>query len=404
MMNNNIVKIAFVGDILLHSNYNKFALEKEPSSVFEKICNVLSDADLRFGNLESVLSKKGDPIYGKGCLVGDEKYISALKKVGFDVLSLANNHSFDFGIEAYEDMSLNLQKVGIDTVGTGRNLEESRKMIVVSVNNFLLGFIAYSSKTNNGRNYASDVSPGVAPLEEEYIVEDIKKYKKDVDYLIVSLHWGIEHSPDPTPDQISLAHTIIDAGAKIVVGNHPQILQGIERYNGGLVMYSLGNFCHSDYYWEGPQRTYQFKLKAADKESIMVKVELSKSKIECIDIIPLWINDRGQPEICEGGRSNAILQKLSERSKIITRPDFEKHWENMLIKKRIGNPIRIWWEAGNLFHKIKNFKFSQIKTLLNLFIMFIQTRFSKSPSKWHIFNPRNDKKPRPFCGENEDHD
>ncbi len=397
----NSVRILFTGDILLHSNYNKIALEKGPDFVFERISNVFKKADLRFGNIETILSMKGAPVRGKGCITGDERYIDAIKNAGFDVLSLANNHTFDYGIEAYEDMSSSLKKAGLTLSGAGRNLEESRKMQILSVKGIRLGFLSYSSRENNGRSYATDRSPGVAPLDEEYVIEDIKRYKKDVDHLMVSLHWGIEHSPYPTPHQKSLAHMIIDEGVRIVIGNHPQILQGVERYKEGFIMYSLGNLCHSDYYWEGPQRMYQFKIRPADRESIMVKVRLTSIGIEDIDIIPLWINDGGQPEVCKGEKASAILNKLKERSEMIKRPDFARFWNNMIVKKRVESPFKIWWEHGSILDKIRNFRPSQIKTLIELAAMFLEVRFSRSGSKWHLLNPRNDKKPRPFCGSDE---
>lgn len=401
-MDNNAAEILFVGDILLHSDYNRTAREKGPDFVFEKVSAAFKDADLRFGNLETVLSRKGAPIYGKGCLAGDESYIGALKNAGFDLFSLSNNHTFDFGPAAYEEMSLNLRKAGIKTVGAGADLEASRKMLAMRVKDLRLGFLAYSSRLNKGRNYATDTDSGVAPLDEGYVLEDVTRYKNDVDHLVVSLHWGIEHSPYPTPDQISLAHKIIDNGAKIVIGHHPQILQGIERYGDGVIMYSLGNFCHLDYYWEGPQRTYQFKIKAVDREAVVARVRLSRRGIEGVDITPLCINESGQPEICEGERSAAILKKLDERSEAVKKADFEKYWNEMIIKKRVGNPVRIWWEKGNLLYKIKNFKYSQIKTLFDLFLMFVEVRFSRTNSKWQMLNPRNDEKPRPFCGKDEE--
>lgn len=398
-MNTDMISILFVGDILLHSDYNKIVSEQGPSFIFEKISGVFNDADLRCGNLECVLSEKGAPLAGKGCLIGDKRYIASLGETGFNVVSLANNHTFDYGADAYEDMRINLKKERIKAVGAGRNLNESRKLISVSINGVRLGFLAYSSRDNNGRNYATDTSPGVAPLEEQYLIEDIKKYTNDVDHLVISLHWGIEHSPYPTPEQISLAHRAVDAGAGIIFGNHPQILQGIENYKGGLIMYSLGNFCHSDYYWEGTGKTYQFKIKPVDRESVMVMVKASKDKIEDINIIPIWINEHGQPEVCKDERFADISRKLSDRSEKIKKPDFDNYWNDIIIRKRVKTPFRLWWENGNLLYKIKNFKPSQIKTLMDLLILHIQLKFSKSPSKWQLFNPRNDKKPRPFCGD-----
>lgn len=398
-MKADVINILFVGDILLHSDYNRLVCEQGPYFIFEKISAVFNEADLRCGNLECVLSEKGAPLPGKGCLAGDKRYIDSLCRLGFNVVSLANNHTFDYGADAYEDMRINLEKVGIRTVGAGENLQESRKLLRFSIRDISFGFLAYSSRDNNGRSYATEASFGVAPLEEEYLIEDIKKYARDVDHLVISLHWGIEHSPYPTPEQVSLARRAVDAGARIIFGNHPQILQGIESYKDGIIMYSLGNFCHTDYYWEGPEKTYQFKIKPVDRESVMVMVKASKDRIEDINIIPIWINEHGQPEVCKDEKLADISKKLSDRSEKIRQPDFVDYWNDIIIKKRVESPFRIWWDNGGLLYKIKNFKPSQIKTLIDLIILRIQLKFSKSPSKWQLFNPRNDKKPRPFCGD-----
>jgi poly-gamma-glutamate synthesis protein (capsule biosynthesis protein) len=395
----NPATIIFTGDILLHSGYNKIASEKSPAFVFEKISGFLQEADLRVGNLETVLSNKGTPKAEKGCLRGDERYIQELRNTGFDVLSLANNHSFDFGLDAYDDMILKLQTAGIHTVGAGHNLKESRKVLNVPIEDVLLGFLAYSSRLTNGYNYATPSSPGVALLNEKHIIEDIVKYKKDVDHIIVLLHWGVEYSPYPTPDQIRIAHTIIDAGASILVGHHPRIIQGFEKYNSGFIFYSLGNFCHTDVYWQGLNKLYQSTLTSADRELMALKLKLSKAGIEDMEIIPLWLNEQGQPELSGKQTSEEILKKLGERSQILGKPDFELFWKQLIIKKRIGNPIRNWWESGNLLDKVRSFRFSQIWTLWELLSMYLQAKFSNDSSKWFLFNPANDKKPRPSCND-----
>ena len=299
-------------------------------------------------------------------------------------------------------MLSNLKNAGIKVVGSGRNLNESRQMLSLNVNGIRVGFIAYSAETTNGYNYATDTAPGVTPLDEGYIAEDIKKYKEEVDHLIVSLHWGVEYSPYPTPDQIMLAHKIIDSGAKLIIGHHPHMLQGVEHYNDGIIVYSLGNFCDSDLYWEGQHKTYQSKLKVADRETAAFNITLSKTKILRVNMTPLWLNDYGQPEVCEGETLNNILEKIKERSETIKRPDFEKCWEDLIIKKRIAKPFRTWWENGNIFYKLKNFKPSQLKTVWEFFLMYIQTKFAKNRRKWFLINPGNDKKPRPYCGGNEE--
>lgn len=397
-MNNQTMKMSFVGDILLHSKYDTIALQKGTSFVFEKISPVLKDSDLCFGNLECVLSKTGEPNPEKGCLRGDERYIEALRTAGFDVLSLANNHVLDFGFEAFEHMTSKLQSVGIHVVGAGIDLEQSRELVRIDVCGLRIGFLAYSARDNGGMNYASRSEPGVAPLDEEQVLEDIAKHKAAVDHLIVSLHWGIEYSPYPTPHQVLLARNIIDAGVRIIVGHHPRIVQGYEEYNDGVILYSLGNICHSDLNLVGPRRNYTSKLRLCEKELAIFQVELCQDKVKKIDIVPFWLNDSGQPEPCDRAKASEILHKVTERSKKLNSPQFEEYWESLIITKRVWDPVKAWWRSGNLWEKLKNLKPSQITTLWILFSDFLAARFSRKPSKWLLYSTRSDNKARPFCG------
>ena len=401
-MDQKSVRINLVGDILLHSRYDRIAEEKGPHFVFAKCGELLGDADLRFGNLECVLSNKGVPNPEKGCLRGDPRYIEALRDAGFGVLSLANNHALDFGTEALVDMACASEEAGIRVVGGGRDLAESRRCPTLDVKGVKLGFLAYSARDNGGYNYAAEGVAGVAPLDLDAVVEDITNYKELVDHLILSLHWGIEYSLYPTPDQVSMGRKFIDAGASLIVGHHPRILQGHESYKHGVILYSIGNLCHSDLHLEGPTRTYKSELKLCEREAAIYRVSVSKERIEKVDIIPLWLNDEGQPEPADDGRAADILKKIAERSEVLTRADFAAYWESMLIKKRVAGPLKVWWESGNLLDKLKNFKLSQIQTLWVLCTDFIAMKFSSDSSKWQKLNPRNDKKPRPFCGHEEE--
>jgi poly-gamma-glutamate capsule biosynthesis protein CapA/YwtB (metallophosphatase superfamily) len=399
MVSNATVTFAFVGDIMIHSGYNELVREKGPLFLFEHVAAPLKNADIRFGNLETVLSERGEPVGGKLCLRGDSRYIEALGEMGFDVLSLANNHAFDFGEEAFADMVSCVEGRGIQIVGAGRSLAQSRELKTIIVKDVRIGFLAYSARGTDGSDYAETDRPGAAPLEEEFVVEDVRRYRDQVDHLVVSLHWGVEYSEYPTPDQVTLGRKIIDAGARIIVGHHPHILQGYERYNGAYIFYSLGNFCDADVYWEGDDKTYQANLKVADRETVMVVAELTKTGIGKIDCMPLWLNDQGQPEMCRGEKASSIVGKMERRSEAIFRPDFKKYWEDMILDKRVGNAFRIWLNNGNLLHKIRNFKLSQFKTLWEMMSMYVQTKFSKESNKYYLINPGKDKKPRPFCGD-----
>jgi poly-gamma-glutamate capsule biosynthesis protein CapA/YwtB (metallophosphatase superfamily) len=400
MSENNVnVRIMAVGDIMIHSRYNEMADSKGTGFLFEHTAATLGEADLLFGNVETVLSSIGEPAKGKLCLRGDARYVPELGRIGFDLVSVANNHAFDFGIEAYSDMVRRLEAEGIAVVGGGLSLPQSRQPGFAEVSGIRFGFLAYSSHYTDGSDYAEEGKAGVTPLVEELIFEDIASYRDQVDHLVVSLHWGVEYSEYPTPDQVKLGRKLIDAGVRIIIGHHPHILQGYEAYGGGYIFYSLGNFCDSDLFWQGDEKVYQSTLKIADRESAIAALDISRTGIEKVEMLPLWLNDEGQAELCAGESKICILEKLVRRSEVLARPGFDEFWEKMILDKRIGNAVRIWLNNGSIFDKIRNFKLSWFKTLWEMGSMYLQATFSRSTDKYNLINPGKDKKPRPYCGE-----
>lgn len=386
---------------MIHSDYNAMVDDKGPDFLFAGVKEKIAASDVCFGNLETVLSKAGTPVSGKLCLRGAPHYLNAVKKAGINVVSLANNHAFDFGVEAWSDVVAQLEDFDIKHAGAGLDQTESRQPALLEIRGMKLGFLAYSSRTTNGSAYATAATPGVAPLDEDIVLADVAHWQNKVDHLFVSVHWGVEYAEYPTPDQVSLGRKIIDAGARGVIGHHPHILQGFEAYRGGYIFYSLGNFCDSNLVWESAEKTYQSALKVADRESVLISLDLSSEGITAVECTPLWLNDESQPEIAQGEKESEIRQKLDHRSEVIARPDFEKFWESMILDKRVGGAFRTWLDNGGLWHKVRNFKFSQFLTLWDLLAMYVQTKFSRKKDKYFLLNPGDDKKPRPQCGKEE---
>jgi len=124
------------------------------------------------------------------------------------------------------------------------NEKEARKPGIIEKNDVRLGFLGYCKK---GEYTATDSTSGAALFDEEIIKEDIRSIKNKVDFVVLSLHWGIELSEYPSPEQVEMAHRLVDAGAEVIIGHHPHVLQGIERYKRGLIFYSLGNFIFDNY-------------------------------------------------------------------------------------------------------------------------------------------------------------
>lgn len=245
------VKIAFVGDILLAGGAGQMMTKYGLSYPFEKVVNILESADIVFGNLECSLTgntiTKNVPLVDKTgkktksfVFKVPPKYAESLRLAGFDIVSLANNHTLNGGRKGLQETIETLEKLGIQYVGAGKDYSESRSCRVIGKKDKKIGFLAYS---DIGPIPATNNEPGVASAKDiPLILKEIQQAKNLVDILIVSLHWGIERETRPSQRQRELAWKMIGAGADIIIGHHPHVLQPIEIYQGKTIAYSLGNF------------------------------------------------------------------------------------------------------------------------------------------------------------------
>lgn len=236
------VSLAFVGDILLAGKAGRMMEKYGTGYSFQKVAPILKEADLAFGNLECALTGKvitrNVKIQGKKwfSFKVPPQYAQALVEGGIDIVSLANNHSLDGGREGLRETIKTLEDLKIVYVGAGRNYEESRLLKVVEVKNRCFGFLAYN---DIGPIMATKTQAGVASAKD---LQEVKKDKEKVDVLIVSFHWGIEGTTKPSAHQRRIAQAVIDAGADVIIGHHPHVLQPVEIYKGKTIAYSLGNF------------------------------------------------------------------------------------------------------------------------------------------------------------------
>jgi poly-gamma-glutamate synthesis protein (capsule biosynthesis protein) len=284
------IVIILVGDIILERGV-KLKIEKEGNGDFKfpflKIADELKGADILFGNLEGPISDKGNKVGSIYSFRMDPKAIEGLDFAGFDILSLANNHAFDYGRKALEDTFLRLKAAGIDYIGAGFNEGEAFGPIIKEIQGTKIGFLAY---TNLGPETwkATTKDSGIALIDRksfERIKRDIERTKKEVNILIVSLHAGEEYSTQPTQFQIDFSKMVIDAGADIMIGHHPHVVQKSDQYKTGYIFYSLGNFVFDQ----------SFSKETMEGEIVKVLIENDKIK----EIIPkkIKINEFFQPEI-----------------------------------------------------------------------------------------------------------
>lgn len=237
------ITLAFVGDILLGASSLQKLEEEGPHVFFEHTAAFLQAADITCGNLEGPLSLRGTPFQHKTFTFRTPpKAAEGLKQAGFDVVTLANNHIMDFGLEALEDTQETLTRHGIAFCGAGRNLEEARRPACLTVKGKNIAFLSYS-RTLPADFWATRTRAGCAPAFENFVTEDIRAARAEgADFVIVQFHWGQEKSTHLRAYQKTLAYAAIASGADAVIGHHPHIWQPLELYQGKPIAYSIGNF------------------------------------------------------------------------------------------------------------------------------------------------------------------
>lgn len=371
MSPNGAVSFSAVGDLALHGQYDSLLREHGPYFAFEEVAPILNKSDIVFGNLESVLSACGNPNPDKRlCLRGNSSFIDGIRHAGFNVLSLANNHSFDFGADAYRDMYKLLQNNGIKSVGAGDDLENARTPLTMERSGIKVLFLAYSAADTNGFNEALADKPGVAPLELEMIKKDISEHRDGADCIVVSLHWGEEFCHYPSPKQVTIAREIIDSGARIILGHHSHVLQGIERYHSGVIVYNLGSLIMS-----GPSGDYRYELQENNRESMIFNCSISKEGIFDINIIPTWLDENLRPTVSDNLRAEAIRKKIELFSIPIPDPGYKKFWKDMVIKNSITVPAQEWIKRGNFLRRIRNVRPGDVKRPVKLIISYLKLLF-----------------------------
>lgn len=229
---------------------------------FQEIKKELTDidADLIFGNLETVLSDYGldENDLSSWELRGNPSSLNTLRDTGFNILNLANNHIMQHGEVAFDETCANLHKQDIKVVGEKLPNSLGSKPVIISKRGITLGFLGYCFEEEKNK----DIAPKYSYGKEAIIKEDIRLLRAKVDFVIVSCHWGLEFIQSPSPTTITLAHNMVDWGANLILGHHPHVLQGIEEYKNGLIVYSMGNFLF-DMLWHPSLRQtalFSFKL------------------------------------------------------------------------------------------------------------------------------------------------
>jgi poly-gamma-glutamate synthesis protein (capsule biosynthesis protein) len=239
-------RLIFAGDVMFSRDVRRQILASNDMAMpFRKIAPLLAASDIAFVNLESPFSDRGPYLEGGLIFHSDPRMISGLQLAHVAIASTANNHSRDCGPAGLEFTVRWLWEHGIAAVGSGLSEEEVHRGVVLIRHGVRFGFLGYTFDQSNG-NW-KDVDPRVAVANADVMRRDVEAMKQRADVVIVSMHHGVEYMPKPSQAQVEFAHAAIDAGAQLVVGHHPHVIEPIEEYHGGEIIYSLGNFVFDQY-------------------------------------------------------------------------------------------------------------------------------------------------------------
>lgn len=297
------ITIAFAGDILFDAQYAVMSAMLQnggdiSTAIAPELIEEMQNADIMMLNNEFPYSDRGTPTEGKQFTFrAKPSYVSYLDDLGVDLVSLANNHAYDYGEAAFLDTLTTLEEAGITYVGAGRNLEEARRPVYYIIDNMKIAFVSATQierLDNPDTKGATDSTAGVFRCwNGDNLIETVKEAKENSDFVIVYLHWGTENEVNIDWAQEKQAPEVAAAGADLIIGDHPHCLQQISVVQGVPVIYSLGNF------W--------FNSKTVDTG--MVKVTLSRDGLQEFQFIPC-LQSGSRTTLLQGEEKTRVLDYM----------------------------------------------------------------------------------------------
>lgn len=282
------VTLMAVGDIMLGRTIGEMIVSEGPKAPFLYTAETLASADITLGNLECSISDRGTPEEKTYAFRAPIAAGEALAYAGFDLVNLANNHVLDYGAIALEDTITILASNNVQTVGAGMDAETAYAPVFMEIDSLRIAFLTYADIPPTDYDYpsweAGDSKPGIAWAVEDKIRSGVQAAKAQADVVIVLFHNGYEIKQQVVDMQKKVAHIAIDNGASLVIGSHPHVLQRIEAYENGLIVYSMGNFVFDNFLFP-------------PNYSAILKVVLSPEGVNSYELIDVIVGLDGVPQI-----------------------------------------------------------------------------------------------------------
>ncbi|MBG5892624.1 MULTISPECIES: CapA family protein [Providencia] len=341
-------KLLFIGDICSHGYKENDCIDFQKTKLYTFLNNF--DGKI-IGNLEAPILESN--------LINNTNKFSLLNppsnKVFFDfchIVTLANNHIFDQGIEGYTTTIDFLSTLKINYLGAGKNIDDARKPVIVELNECKVALLSYNCYSTNSFLNADSSNYGTAPLLYEFIEKDIESAKNNynADIVIILPHWGIENQFFPTAEQICFARRIIDSGADAIIGSHTHTIQVSEIYKGKNIYYSLGNFIFNNFCINSSQTYYQSKF---NKEGLIIELTIENNTVKAKEHF-LKFNENMLPELSSTDELSTPIEKNNKKLELFTK-DLSCnncHPELSLSLKYNGNAMQILYSSTSIENSI----------------------------------------------------
>lgn len=358
-----------VGDLMIGGSYIDYCRQRKQHllSAFESTMEDFSNCDILVSNLEAPIysgtTKRQDVT---SHLSNDQSVVSLLRKPPLSMCNLANNHMMDYGVSGLSKTLEILKDNGIHSFGAGLNEKKALKESVIECKNVRIACIGLTTNEKNVNAVLADSSnPGCSSfLEKDTVVNKISQLKSRCDFVLVSIHWGHEYFRYPSNEQVILGHDLIDAGASVVIGHHPHLIQGFEKYKTGHIFYSLGNFflppvCASSGRFQ--------PRKAGAGRFLMVRLEITAGRVESTQLIGGALNRAFRLQKFSEMDNDRLIRKLTRISEPLMNSDYSSFWEQYrrIQKKRIilGDLLNVFRKlfSNSPIFLINSLSFSDIK-------------------------------------------
>ncbi len=348
-----VVKFVACGDLGPVRNLEPIAACGDSSHILGEIKPILKKADFVFANLETNFSKRGSPLDRIPVFRLDPAAFDLILQANVQIVSLANNHMFDYGPNAFTDTTDLLNKHNIKFFGAGLTLEDALRPVIIEIKSIKFGFIGFRDRESK---YYSDNGVVTPQINKRQLFDSIDQIRDQVDWVVVSLHFGLEYRHTPNPDDVKLCRELVERGANIILGHHPHYPQGLEIYKKGLIVYSLGNFI-----WDQ-------NFVGHTAASYIVEVSVTKYCLQLVKVMPFHMNKHYQLKFDINKEAFTKIEKLS--SVFVDEKILDKEWyfitrdvfqifQKKIVKKIFidhQNPLSIygWWhrQVGPRYKKV----------------------------------------------------